>query len=398
MEQDKDVLVMPHFRDYWFIIIKRKKVIIASIVLLTLISLLGMQRQEPVYKTQAKIMIALGEDYTTTQTHVFGRSFVDTRGIDRYENEYEVMRSPAVSKKAAELLNWKDENDAAYIRQSVEVSPVYSAYQVSNVAFIIAQSNDPKKAMDMANYTAKAYIAISEGAVRDRMKKTYDIYLEQLNVLKNKIKDSEMALNEFRKTHGMMGIEDVASDDAMAQSMKQGLEKELLELLGKYTEKHPLVLQKKAQLVELNKYLKKDSENSPGAGFGDIAEPGDSAFPPRHVEVAKVKSEYYALKQELIGNQTLYRNLMSNMKEVNVFEQMSRVGDIKVLEWAKLPQEPEKTRNMMLFFSPLFGLFFGICVTFFLEYMNVSLRTEADIEKYLNLPVIGVIMHMEKED
>ncbi len=380
---------MPHFRDYWFIIIKRKKIIAISIICFVLFSLFSAQRQEPVYEARAKIMIAIGEDIVTSRGRVFGVSYSDLRNSEKYDNEYEVMRSPAVSETAAKILGWNEKKDADYIRSAVEISPVYAGYNVTNVAFVAARSSDPKKAMDMANAAAKAYMEINENEVRDKIKKTYSIYSEQLEELKNKLRDSEESLNKFRKEHGMIGIEDIKTTDEVTQQIKQNLEKELLDLLAVYTEKHPLVIQKRVQIEELLKYSRHDFEAASGSSPASKSNDADKG---------KAKSEYYALKQDVLSNRALYENLIGNMKELNVFEQMSRVGDVKVLEWAAAPSSPEKTKNMLLLFAPFVGFFIGLCLAFFREYMDTTLRTAVDVERHLELSVIGVITHMENDE
>ena len=71
MEQENDVFTLPHFRDYIFIIVKRKKAVIISVVMSILIGFLSTQKGEPVYVASAKIMIETGERiYTSTTTNI----------------------------------------------------------------------------------------------------------------------------------------------------------------------------------------------------------------------------------------------------------------------------------------------------------------------------------------
>ncbi|MEC0304543.1 capsular biosynthesis protein, partial [Terribacillus saccharophilus] len=44
------------------------------------------------------------------------------------------------------------------------------------------------------------------------------------------------------------------------------------------------------------------------------------------------------------------------------------------------------------------GALVGIGLVFLLEYLDNTIKTEADVEKRIGIPVIGVISHMTEED
>ena len=69
-----------------------------------------------------------------------------------------------------------------------------------------------------------------------------------------------------------------------------------------------------------------------------------------------------------------------------------------VFERAQLPTDPEPTdqiRTVLL--ATLFGLVGGIALSFLLDYLDVSLRSAADVERRLELPVLGVIPALGSE-
>jgi capsular polysaccharide biosynthesis protein len=69
-----------------------------------------------------------------------------------------------------------------------------------------------------------------------------------------------------------------------------------------------------------------------------------------------------------------------------------------VFERAQLPTDPEPTgqiRSVLL--ATLFGLVSGIALAFLLDYLDVSLRSAADVERRLELPVLGVIPALGSE-
>ncbi len=457
MEQENDIFTLPHFRDYVFIIVKRKKAMIISVVIAILIGFLSTHKGELVYTASVKIMIEIGERiYTSTTRNVGGWMYDVRQGIEKYDNEYEIMNSSEVVNKTVEMLGMEGEDAANYIRSAVSIKPIRKGMGITNMAYITAMSTDPKKAMDMANYTAKAYIETKEANARDIVKKTYDIYSSRLQELKNMLKDSEIKFNEFKNTNNIIGAEDVDLDQKSAQNLGAELvrtrneiyklnsllkslkelisqgsksaalniiasnypnvanealqrgvaerEEELLRLAAIYTDKHPMIIQKKSQIDELKKRIEEDLDKSTAHLNTDLkmlqAEEENIMYSLKlkNPDLGENRSEYFTLKQEVISNKALYDNLISNMKELDVSKDMSRIGDVKVLEWAKLPLTPERTGgNVALFFAPFLGLLLGLTLVFFIEYMDNTIKTDEDVKRYLSIPVIGIIPHMGSE-
>ena len=53
------------------------------------------------------------------------------------------------------------------------------------------------------------------------------------------------------------------------------------------------------------------------------------------------------------------------------------------------PIKPKKALNVAIAF--FLGLMASVGLTFIIEYMDSTIKTEEDINKYLELPVIGII-------
>ena len=67
-------------------------------------------------------------------------------------------------------------------------------------------------------------------------------------------------------------------------------------------------------------------------------------------------------------------------------------GDIQVMDKAIIPLKaisPNKKLNMAIAF--FIGLMISLGIAFLLEYMDNTVKTESDVEKYLGLPVLGII-------
>lgn len=67
-------------------------------------------------------------------------------------------------------------------------------------------------------------------------------------------------------------------------------------------------------------------------------------------------------------------------------------GNVQIMDSAPLPKtpvSPNKKLNIAIAF--LLGIMISTGVIFLIEYMDNTIKTEDDIEKYLGLPVIGII-------
>lgn len=76
--------------------------------------------------------------------------------------------------------------------------------------------------------------------------------------------------------------------------------------------------------------------------------------------------------------------------------QASQLNNVRIMDYAKtsFPIKPPKKQNAAL--GLLVGIFLGGGLAFFLEYLDTSIRTIEDIEKYLSWPVLGIVPRFEQ--
>lgn len=67
-------------------------------------------------------------------------------------------------------------------------------------------------------------------------------------------------------------------------------------------------------------------------------------------------------------------------------------GDIQIMDKPKVPANPIKPKKVLNIALAFFlGLIASLGLSFVLEYMDSTMKTEEDISRYLELPVIGII-------
>jgi len=74
-----------------------------------------------------------------------------------------------------------------------------------------------------------------------------------------------------------------------------------------------------------------------------------------------------------------------------------KLDNVQIIDVAKIPEEPVKPRPLLnTAIAGVLGVMLGMGVVFLIEYLDNTIKTPEDIERYLGLPVLGIIpMHDE---
>lgn len=71
-------------------------------------------------------------------------------------------------------------------------------------------------------------------------------------------------------------------------------------------------------------------------------------------------------------------------------------GDIQIMDVPQFPDKPVKPKKALNIAIAFFlGLLVSVGLSFLLEYSDSTIRTEEDVARYLDLPVIGIIPKMQ---
>lgn len=91
-----------------------------------------------------------------------------------------------------------------------------------------------------------------------------------------------------------------------------------------------------------------------------------------------------------IANETA-QVFMENVKDIMMVE------NVQVIDRAQVPDMPIKPRPQLnMAIAGVLGLMIGIFLVFLLEYLDNTIKTPDDVERYLELPVIGTIPMVEE--
>jgi len=175
---------------------------------------------------------------------------------------------------------------------------------------------------------------------------------------------------------------------------------QISELSQKYGEKHPKMVQLKKELETTQKSIADESKrviNSIKNEYLIAKAKEDNAR--RAVEGQKAETQkmseraiqYSVLLREVEKNRELYENLLKRLKETTVSSEIGTTN-IRIVDHAEVPKTPFKPKKLMNFLlSIVVGLFMGIGLAFFFEYLDNTVKTPEDIQKYLQVPNLALI-------
>ncbi|MBW2592922.1 MAG: polysaccharide biosynthesis tyrosine autokinase [Deltaproteobacteria bacterium] len=225
----------------------------------------------------------------------------------------------------------------------------------------------------------------------------------ELATLYKKIRSSLDNANEVET------IPVIANDPALKSIRDQILrvEQNIMEQSKKYGPKHPVMVRVNSEFkIMQNKHeqeiqriirtIKNECELA-NSNARDLRESLDKTKK-EAVSLNEKFIQYGILKREIETNQSLYSSLIQRIKEQSVTEQVQNIN-VWVVEKAqtpKFPSKPNKKRNILL--GIIMGLFGGVGLAFFLEYLDNTVKTPDDIEERYNIPVLTTISKLKNKD
>jgi uncharacterized protein involved in exopolysaccharide biosynthesis len=407
--------------------------------------------QTPIYEAVTRVMI---ERQVPRVLNFQEFQAVDYYSDDFYQTQYEIIRSRPVLAKAVEILRLttrlpelaNSPDPTPFLLGRLRVEPRRNTRLVD----IKVQDADPKLAADLANGIAQAY---GRFTLETRLKGTRDALTwlsEQMNELKGKVEDSEIALQKYRQRVGIIAIDQqkgltaqrvgdlnkaymdaqaarmaiearlremqtlartsstspstvVLADNALIQKLRAEaaeLDFQLSKALKVYKEKHPEVLKIRSQIDQVNERIAAEVEVVLKAAEAEyrLAKSREDTMLQR-LNAAKQEAQdlsdkevqYGVLARDSASNQQLYDLMLKRSKEASLSGDME-VTNIHVVEEAFVPKgpvAPRKARNILV--AAVAGLIAGLGLAFFLEYYDTSIRTPEEVERYLGLPTLGVV-------
>ena len=346
-----------NLRDFLRIFHKRKFVIVASFLAVTIGTVVHLSTQLPIYKTSTTVKILERQSIAGLLTE-----WIVYSPADVMESQTKIIEGYPIMKKVALRLGFIDDSTPIPEVHSVVVGLqgkiIAETIKRTNIIRITASTSSAKAAMELAGTVAHVYVEENLLEKKKQASSARRFIEEQLLQLEERLGAGEERLRELG--HGVSGVGLTGS----TQNKMVDLEFQLVALLKKYTDKHPHVIQLKEQIKDLEGQM---------ANFS-----GDEL-------------EYSRFAREVEVNKKLYSMFKQKLEETRITE-AEKVGDASIVDPAVMPRSAVSAqKHLSVLVGGMAGLMLGFILAILFETLDTSIGTIEDVENSVKLPVLGVI-------
>ncbi|MFZ2087858.1 MAG: polysaccharide biosynthesis tyrosine autokinase [Desulfobaccales bacterium] len=454
----------PSFHDYLRLLVKRRWTILAVFLAVVVWTALQTFTATPIYQATIQMLI---ERHQPRVLETQAPSAYDYYNEEFYQTQYKLLESRALAKKVADKLNLRsrppyaqmfaelpadvDKNTRQRLEESL-VDVVLGALQVepvraSSLVNVSYSSPDPKFAAEVANTLGQAYIEQSLD-LRFAASQEAAQWLEmKLAEARKKMEASEAKLNQYKRQHNIVALED--KESITAQKLEQ-LNKELVSAQTKRMEaearfrevdsgrpiadlmNNPLIQTLKAEeaklITEHSELSKKFGEGHPrmiqinqelvatrgkiNAEMGVVRQTIQNEYNMARSQEANLKKaldehknvtqdqsdvgiQYRVLLRDVETNRALYDNMLKSLKSTTATENVPATN-IRIVYPPLIPEtpiSPRKARNLLM--GAGLGLALGVGLALLLEGLDTTIKTPEEVESYLGIPHLAMIPHIE---
>ena len=438
-----------HFVDF-LNIIKKKKILFLNFLLGTLtIALVINALQKPIYKTSVEILVERSQPEILLAREGYRFSEIDKTF---FQTQFRLLKSDNILEKVINRISPDiPPSQKLSLKNKIKSSIVPKQIPGTRIFSIIVVGENPEWVAKVANTLAEVYVEENIEARIKASSQTFIYLNKRINELKSKLEKDQKELARIEQNAGVYtfisgksgSLESSKLDDfnaryLSARAERVELESKLREFEKLYKEKKyselkevvddPVINDLSAQLreaeISLTALKKEYLEQHPEVKKlqdkihvlkQKIEEEGKKALARLKTRIDTLKSKeeallkslndlkkeiarknkevarYALLKQEIATTQQLYDALLKKLQQMDISSPTSYIN-IRILTPAKVPSKPIKPKKVYnIVFGLIFGLFLGTGVVFLDEYLDTTIKTPSDVEKFLSIPVLGQI-------
>jgi polysaccharide biosynthesis transport protein len=343
-------------------------------------------------------------------------------------------------------------HDMASLGRAVSTQITVKPLKDSRLATISVTDRKPQRAALIANTVADTYIEYNLDYKLEGARSAMAWLAEQESDLKRQLEESELKLYQFKKDRNLLAVslDDKQSmlsnnltsvnskltdlritklsleakrrmierardnimerdtlpelrDNPAVHSLRDSfvsLAKDYADLSARYGPEHPKMKALLDQMAVIKKAYEKEVGETLTTFEKSYEELVDNEKSLRAlmeqekaeaIELSKIEVEYRPLSRAADQNGKMYGVISSRQKEIDITGPM-KTNNVRVLERAVVPGapiRPNPIQNLMV--GLMIGLGTGIALAFGIEALDNTLKTQADVEQFLGVPVLGLV-------
>ena len=443
-----------NLRDYWLIVRRRRFIILASTVLVALFSFWIARQKVPVYEATAAVKFEQSTALSGLLVEVLSYTSADS-----IETQATLLKSYPILEEVARRLGRLPETARG---EAVQESKSYMAALDSiggkirtsrvpstSILEVIATSTNSREARDLANTVVEAYrdynrsvrngritearkfieaqLKEVEGRVRRAEEEVWafreanriispgaesSVLLSLFTQLRSDIEKTRQQRTELEMTQGRLARNDAASvaervfvDSANpALQRLQATQVELLlernNLALEVTDRHPRLQALYDRLREVRSEMRREvnaqvnllrsREEILNRQMGELLQ--------KNREVPSIELGLQRLQRDAKVNDDLLTLLKTKHQEA-LIKESEGIEEVSIVRPATEPGAPVggETFNTVVV-GGLVGLMLGLVLAFVQETLDTSIGTIEDVETYLQVPVLGIVPHIDARE
>lgn len=321
-------------------------------------------------------------------------------------------RTPFSAKEIANnLANKFKENRITLQKENIRSSFTFLDERLKEVAenLEIAQNEltnyKSREKLSQIDEQSKSLVGFISNLESEKLKTDLDLilYNSRYNNIKKEVQQAGYVDQTFLTPEQYQ-----AYDSPFSSLLRElsNLEIQKLELLQKRTDTHPDVMLLTEKIMKVKEQLTKFNYNTLTA-FNIIKD----ALELKKSNLNSLIDSYLAKLEKLpeqenkLANlmrqkevyEKMYTLLLDKREEMRVAE-LTKMQDIKILEYASEPIKPISPNKLLnLFFGGLFGILLGLALAFLSNFSDKRVKDIYEIEREFDFPILSVIPPFEKE-
>lgn len=320
-----------------------------------------------------------------------------------------------------------------------------------DVAF---EARDPKLAADIVNDLAAAFIDLNINMKYAATEQATTFLAEQIKGLQAEIQQKENQLQGFEAQANIVALSDTettvidrlgqlnkalteaqiersqkeatwsglrnvgpdyvpaAIDNLLIQKLREEyvrLKREYEKMEDRFQPDYPELQRTRIELDSARKSLDAEIQNIVKGAFAEYQtalrreQSLEAEFNEQKGAALQMNSSavlYNGLKVEIQNKKTVLDSLLRRESETGVEARLKglRTSNIRIVDRARVPvrpSSPNKKRNLIL--ALMLGLGGGVALAFLFDFLDNSVKTSEDVERYAGLPTLGVVPRFSLE-
>jgi len=441
-------------RDYGIILLKRKRLIGMTTLLIALLSFFFAVMKPADYEATSSVKIE--------QSKTVAGLFLETLSWNSWDNiasESEVIKSTPVVARACQTLGLIPQNlTLAEIQASARYRGVLRGVQGqvrteqegdTNIINVIVSSDDAEQSKRIANALVEEYRAYHVYSRTDEARRTRKFIESQLLETRKKLGASETKLRKFKEENQLISLdgevrmtlgkletvgarlEKVKRQTRETEMMIRRLKKLTIATLGDmlsdrpyietgntilaqlnsklvnlilnrnnllidYTTEHPQVKALDEKIMDVKREMLRELRNQYDvySQRKNVLEGQVATLEERNKTLPEHEIELSRLQRNVKVNEDLYSLLQTKLQEAQIREK-EHSDEVSVIRSADRGIRMNDKLWSTTFVGLIIGLMMGLVLALVRETLDTSIGTIEDVERYLQIPVLGVIPHID---